>query len=172
MIEQKRSRNYLFETTRCLLREMDEGDAEAVLRLNLHPDVFLFTTDPPFKNVEEAITFIRNYDEYRKHGLGRWAVELKKSGAFIGWCGLRYLPEEEETDIGYRFLPEYWGQGYAVETALRCIQYGFEMGLKRIVARVHKENLRSIRVSEKLNMVYERDLLYDGVPWMNFVIEK
>lgn len=165
-------RKYLLETPRCLLREMDEDDAEAVFRLNLHPDVFIFTTDPPFKNVEEATIFIRNYDEYRKHGMGRWAVDLKSTGAFIGWCGLRYLPEEKETDIGYRFLPEYWGQGFATETAYRCIGYGFEMGLTRIVARVHKKNQRSIRVSEKLNMVYEKDLLYDGVPWMNFVIGK
>lgn len=166
------SRKYILETSRCLLREMDEGDAEAVYLLNLHPHVFLFTSDPPFQNVEEAASFIRNYDEYRKHGLGRWAVELKSNGAFIGWCGLRYLREENETDIGYRFLPEYWGQEFAVETALRCIEYGFETGLKRIVARVHKENQRSIRVSEKLNMVYEKDLMYEGVPWMNFVIEK
>lgn len=172
MSERAGMRKYLLETPRCLLREMDEGDAEAVYRLNLPPDVFLFTTDPPFKNVEEAATFIRNYDEYLKHGVGRWAVELKSTGAFIGWCGLRYLPEENETDIGYRFLPEYRGQGFAVETARRCIEYGFETGLTRLVARVHKENHRSIRVSEKLNMVYEKDLMYDNVPWMNFVIEK
>lgn len=172
MIENSRSRKYILETTRCLLREMDEGDAEDVYRLNIHPDIFLFTWDPPFKDVNEASHFIRSYEEYHKHGMGRWAVELKSTRAFIGWCGLRYLPQEGETDIGYRFLPDYWGQGYAVETAGRCIQYGFEMGLQRIVARVHKENLRSIRVSEKLNMTYEKDLLYDGVPWMNFVIEK
>lgn len=162
--------NTLFETERCFLREFSLSDAFDVYRLNLHPDIFRFTTDPPFMNEAEAEKFLKNYKAYQISGFGRWAVILKETRQFAGWCGLKYILEENEVDIGYRFLPEYWGQGLALETATVCIKAGIEeFGLKRIVARVHKENIRSIRVTEKLGLIYEKDLLYDGVPWMNYV---
>ncbi len=161
----------MLETERCLLREMNLNDADGIYRLNLHADIFRFTTDPPFKSLKEATEFLSKYDTYTKTGMGRWAVELKSTGEFIGWCGLKFIAEEKEVDVGYRLLPEYWGNGYAVETALACCKWGFEIkGLNRIVARVHKENLRSLRVVEKMKMTYEKDLIYDGIPWMNFVL--
>jgi [ribosomal protein S5]-alanine N-acetyltransferase len=164
-------KNYIIETARCRLREMNTGDAAAIYALNLHPDIFRFTTDPPFESEKKAFDFIKNYDAYSKTGFGRWAVELRSNGEFIGWCGLKYHPEENEVDVGYRLLPQYWGNGYAAETAIACCKWGFEKkGLTRIVARVHKENHRSIRVAEKMNMLYEKDLIYDGIPWMNFVV--
>jgi [ribosomal protein S5]-alanine N-acetyltransferase len=164
--------NFILETDRCQLREFDPSDALPVYHLNLHPDIYRFTTDPPFESEAHALQFLKSYDAYTRNGFGRWAVILKETSSFIGWCGLKYIHEENETDVGYRFLPEYWGQGFAVETAKACISQGFEYGLTRIVARVHKENVRSIRVSEKLGMIYEKDLLYDDVPWMNFVAQK
>ena len=163
--------NFIIETMRCRLREMNTGDAENIFRLNQHPDIFRFTTDPPFESPEAARRFIINYDAYAKTGMGRWAVELKSTGEFIGWCGLKYHPDEGEVDVGYRLLPEFWGFGYAAETALACCSWGFEVKkLNRIVARVHKENIRSIKVLEKMNMVYEKDLIYNGVPWNNYVM--
>jgi len=149
---------------------MNIGDADDVFRLNQHPDVFRFTTDPPFSDIKAAKEFLAAYNPYSEYGFGRWAVELKSTRKFIGWSGLKYIHDENEVDVGYRFLPEYWGNGFAVETGLKCCNLGFnEFGLTRIVARVHKENKRSIRVAEKMKMLYEKDLMYDGVPWMNFV---
>ncbi len=160
----------IIETERCLLREIHPDDAPAIYKLNLHPDVFKFTTDPPFDSIQEAEDFIRKYQAYYKTGMGRWAIQLKEGNNFVGWCGLKYIHEENEVDIGYRLLPEYWGYGYAVETAVASCSYGLnQLGLKRIVARIHKQNFRSIRVAEKMKMTYEKDLDYDGVPWMNYV---
>ena len=162
---------YLIETARCRLREMNTGDAPSIYKLNSHPDIFRFTTDPPFESVEAAAEFLKQYRQTYHTGFGRWAVELKENGEFIGWCGLKFHPDEHEVDVGYRFLPEYWGKGFAMETASACCKWGFEKkSLTRIVARVHKENFRSIRVAEKMKMVYEKDLFYDGVPWLNYVI--
>jgi RimJ/RimL family protein N-acetyltransferase len=114
---------------------------------------------------------LKAYDHYARYGFGRWAVVLKGNDTFIGWCGLKYLPEESEVDVGYRLLPEFWGMGFATETARACNEYGFsKLGLTRIVARVHKENFRSMRVAEKIGMIYEKDILFDGIPWANYVI--
>ena len=166
-------KKYILETERCRLREFNTGDAEAVYRLNMHPDIFRFTTDAPFKSVAEAEVFLKNYLPTYESGYGRLAIELKSNGNFIGWCGLKFIPEENEVDVGYRLLPEYWGHGYAVETATACCKWGFEeKGLTRIVARVHKENFRSIRVSEKMKMNYEKELFYNGIPWLNYVVDQ
>ncbi len=162
--------DYLIETERCIMREFKIEDAPFMYRLNLHPEIFKFTTDPPFENIEKTVEFIKEYSAYSQMGIGRWTIELKEGNKYLGWCGLKYIAEENEVDIGYRLLPEYWGNGYAVEAAIACCQFGLhELGLKRIVARIHKQNFKSIRVAEKMKMVYEKDLDYDGVPWMNFV---
>lgn len=162
---------FILETKRCFIRELNVDDAPYLFQLNMHPDILKFTTDPPFTSENEAAEFIKNYDAYLKTGFGRWAVLNKQTGEFLGWCGLKFIPEENEVDIGYRFLPEHWGKGYAVETATACCKWGVEKkGLKRIVARIHKENFRSIRVAEKMKMKYEKDLEYDGILWMNYVV--
>lgn len=160
----------LIETQRCILREILPSDAPFIYKLNLHPEIFKFTTDPPFESIREAEIFINKYDAYIRTGIGRWAIQHKAGNSFLGWCGLKYIHEENEVDIGYRLLPEYWGNGFAVETAVACCEYGMqELGLTRIVARIHKENFKSIRVAEKMKMIYEKDLDYDGVPWMNYI---
>ena len=53
-----------------------------------------------------------------EHNLGRWAMHQKTDDAFVGWCGLKFRPELDEIDLGYRLHPNYRGRGYASEAAL------------------------------------------------------
>ena len=153
------------------MRRFSTDDAELLYDLNLHPDILKFTTDPLFRETNEAADFISNYSGYDTEGYGRMAVVRKTDQKPIGWCGLKYLPDEGEVDLGYRFLPEVWGKGFAPETGAVFLDYGFNrLHLKRIIARIHTENLRSVRVAEKLGMKYENDTYSDNVRWMNFVI--
>ena len=162
--------DFLFGSERCLMRKFSTDDAGLLYELNLHPDILKFTTDPPFRTIEEAVEFILNYKGYSIDGYGRMTVLRRSDLKPIGWCGLNFIPEENEVDLGYRFLPEVWGEGYAPETGAAFLSYGFNnLGLQRIVARIHKENIRSVRVAEKLGMIYEKDLMYDGVWWLNYV---
>jgi len=74
---------------------------------------------------------------------------------FIGWCGLKLIPEKNEIDLGYRFQKNAWGKGYATESANACLKYAFEKHkLNRIVGRALPENINSIRVLEKCGMSY------------------
>ncbi|MBK9320109.1 MAG: GNAT family N-acetyltransferase [Bacteroidetes bacterium] len=149
--------NYLFETTRCRMREMQPEDGSVFYELNLDPDVLKYTGDEPFKSVEEATTFLKNYDVYRKYGMGRWVVERKEDGVILGWCGLKFLVDEQEVDIGYRFFRKYWGKGYASETACASIDYGFNtLKLARIIGRSAVANLASVRVLEKCGLKFEK----------------
>ena len=68
----------------------------------------------------------------------------------------------DEVDLGYRFMEEYWGNVIATESAIACLNLGFEtLELTNIIAMVLSKNKASIRVLEKLNFEYEKDIIED-----------
>ncbi len=145
----------VIETERLILREFQLTDAEFLYELNADPEVIQFTGDPAFASVQEAADLIKNYDQYKLYGYGRWSVITKEGNQFIGWCGLKNHPKEGFIDLGYRLFKSAWGNGYATEAAKACLEYGhYELGMKEIVARVLPENKASIRVIEKIGMTY------------------
>lgn len=163
----------ILETPRLYLREMTVDDASNAYGLNLDPDVVKYTGDVSFVSVDEAREFLANYDHYKKYGFGRWAVIEKMNHEFLGWCGLKYTPEDDEFDIGFRFLKKYWNKGYATEAAKPCIEFGFnKWDMQVIVGRAMKENIGSIKVLEKIGLTYSRDSKCGGEPGVIYSIEK
>ena len=153
----------ILETSRLLLREMTTDDAENAYILNSDPEVLRYTGDDPFESVEEAREFLANYESYKKYGFGRWAVILKETGEYLGWCGLKYTPELDECDIGYRFMKKFWGCGYATEAAEACLELGFgKFGMKTIVGRAMPENGASVRILEKIGLTYLENRITEG----------
>ena len=121
------------ETERTYLRNLTVADAEDFYTLNLDPEVMRYTGDNPFKSFEEAKRFLAEYDQYQKYGVGRLAVIEKKTGEFLGRSGIKYTPEQDYYDLGYRFFRPHWNKGYATETALANLQFGFrQRGLDEI----------------------------------------
>ena len=153
----------ILETPRLYLREITVEDAENAYLLNLDPEVVKYTGDLPFVNVEEARTFLQNYDHYKKYQFGRWAVISKSDDQFLGWCGLKYTAELNEYDIGFRLSKKFWNLGYATEAAKACIKLGFEKyHFNEIVGRAMKENVASIKVLEKIGLRYDKPFDFDG----------
>ena len=153
-----------FESERFLYREWGLDDAPIFFELNEDPEVMKYTGDIRFKDVEEARALIANYSAFRDTNMGRWLMVRKEDGAIVGWCGLKYHPEEDYVDLGYRLFKKYWGQGYATEGGLRCVQYGFEeLGLKEIVGRTASDNKGSIRVLEKCGMEFWKKAPCEGI---------
>lgn len=151
------------ETPRLFLRELQPTDAQSFYALNANPNVIRYTGNAAFATVEEAKEFLENYSDYQLNGYGRWAVILKDSGQFIGWCGLKYNGDTQQTDIGFRFFEEEWGKGYATESAEACLRIGFDqLGLACIIGRAMKANIASICVLEKLGLTYEQDIVLEG----------
>ena len=116
----------ILDTERLILREFDSSDTEKMYRLNSDPEVLLYSGDSPFASIEKAKEFLENYSDYKKNGYGRWAVILKSSDEFIGWCGLKYN-EEKCVDIGFRYFRKIWNKGYATEAARATLDYGFNI---------------------------------------------
>lgn len=153
----------LIETERLVLREITMDDIEDMFRLHSNSDVQKYTGDPLIETLEEMEKAIRTrISDYEKYGYGRWAAFLKNEMQFAGWAGLAYLPEFDEIDLGYRFLPEYWGSGLATEVSREILNFGFDkLKLRKIIAIAMKENKASIRVMEKVGMEFDKFAPYE-----------
>lgn len=148
------------QTPRLLIREIETDDAEAVFELNQNPNVIRYTSDPAFKNIADARQLIETIiqPQYKNYGHGRWAVLIKNTTKFIGWCGLKFMPELNQVDLGYRYMQSYWGQGYATEAAMASLHYGFtQFNYSQIIGRVMKQNISSIKVLQKCGLTFSNE---------------
>lgn len=164
--------NIVIETDRLLLRTFTESDASLIYDLNCDPHVTRYTHDP-VKDVAHAKEILEKaiLPQYALYNHGRWAVHLKPTREFLGWCGLKYRAELNEIDLGYRFKKEAWGKGFATEAAYASIKYGFEkIGLQRIVGRAEMGNIGSWKVLEKCGMTYIGNDEIDNYPVKTYEI--
>jgi len=154
------------ESERLLIRPFQIGDEKAMYELNSNPLVQKYTGDTMINSVEEAKTLLENvvFKDYLEHGYGRLAVIYKPDNKLIGFTGIKYLPETNgESDLGYRFLPEYWGKGIATETSRMSLKYGFEdLHLKKIIGFTEIENIASTTVLKKMGFKITKIDYYPG----------
>lgn len=156
--------NVIFETERLVFRPFEPGEGQLIYSLNEDPEITRYTGDP-VRDLDHAEEILREVilPQYSLYNHGRWAVHTKPGMEFIGWCGLKYQPELDEIDLGYRFMKQAWGKGYASEAAMASIKYGFEkLGLRRIVGRAMPENIASVKVLEKCGMRFIGEEVVDG----------
>lgn len=161
------------ETPRLHLRQFMPEDALVFFLLNADEEVIRYTGDRAFRSVGESLALIEGYRQYADYGLGRLVMIEKSSGEVIGWCGLKYLVEENEVDIGYRIFKRFWNQGFTTEAAQACLKFGFQVkGLNSIIGRANASNIASIKVFDKLGMTFEKDDNLDNKPWKLYRITK
>lgn len=157
------------ETARLRHRAFTVEDAAALFALNGNPKVMRFTGEPLLTSLEAARQATENYPDFDAVGYGRWACVLKETQTIIGFCGLKYLPDLDAVDVGFRFLPQYWGQGFATEACTASLHFGFTtLKLDEIIGLVLPENVASIRVLEKAGMRFDGEFLYDGMKILRY----
>lgn len=145
------------ETQRLILRKFEETDAERLFLLDSNSEVMKYIGMPPLSDITESENVIKMIQQqYRDNGVGRLAVIEKESGLLIGWSGLKLITQEINGynniyDLGYRFIPEYWGKGYALESAKASLDFGFnDLKAETIYAHAHSENEGSNHILRKL----------------------
>jgi len=146
---------FTLQTDRLLLEHFSFEDCEFILRLLNEPSFIENIGDKGVRDLEGARAYLRDgpMASYAANGFGLFRVGLKESGDCIGMCGLISREILDDVDIGYGFLPEFWGQGYAFESAAAVMRYGREqLGFKRIVAVVSPGNTSSVKLLQKLGM--------------------
>ena len=166
----------ILQTARLYFRRfnLNDEDAALILHLNSQPDVSKYLHERPLVDIADAKDIIENIilPQY-ENKLGRWAIHLKKSNEFIGWCGLKYRSDRNETDLGYRLTPSAWGKGYASEAAKACLHYAFtSLQLPRVNACAHVDNTASLQILQKIGMQYTHDDRIDACPVKCFVLTK
>lgn len=150
-----------FETDRLRLRRLEVADAPFILRLVNEPSWLRFIGDRGVRNLADAEQYIVGGPQrlYETHGFGLFMVEMRDDGTPLGLCGLIKRDTLPDVDIGFAFLPEHWGQGYAREAAAATLRYARDTHkLSRVVAITSLDNTASGRVLETIGMRYEGNL--------------
>ena len=156
----------VLETKRLRLEQMNESHFEELVRLLANEKVHAFWPEPKTKDRQGARRFFeRIMHYYREIGYALWVVIRKEDDQFLGLCGL--IPQEvngkPEVEVGYRLEDRYWGNGYAPEAALGCMNYGREkLRLDTIISLISPENSNSNRVAEKNGMVPDGETMHGG----------
>lgn len=147
------------ETERLILSEFTVEDAPFILEMLNDPAWLQFIGDRGVKTLDDARDYIVNklQKSYQEFGFGMLIVKLKDGGISIGTCGLLKREYLEDLDLGFAFLPEFRGKGYAYEAASATIEYGKEnLGMKRILTFTDADNSTSIGLIKKLDLKFER----------------
>jgi RimJ/RimL family protein N-acetyltransferase len=157
------------KTERLVLRESEARDRAAFIELLASPAVGTYVGGSrPRDELERAIP------EVPGQRFGFFVVEL--DGATIGMITLdrrdaerpgHVRPESGETELGYMFLPQAWGCGYATEACAAALDW-FAGALpgEPVVLSAQTANDRSLRVAAKLGFTeVERFEEYGAEQW-------
>lgn len=149
----------MIQTGRLTLRPAVDADRGAIAALNAHPRVGEWLGG--VRDRAESDAFVDRVQAHQtEHGFGFWVVERQEDASIVGMTGIWWTPPEvglgRTVEIGWRFLPEAWGQGYATEAAKAALGYGFEtVGLPEIVAFTARTNLASQNVMRRIGMSHD-----------------
>ena len=147
------------ETERLLIRPLTMDDLEPLFNLYRRPELMRYITGRPRTLAMTKSRLVDHITDHMSYGFGLCAAIEKSSGRMIGRCGIEPVPQHERVDgnLAWLFLREYWNMGLSTEFARAAIPVAFhELGLERVFATAHPANVASIRVMEKVGLVFVR----------------
>lgn len=147
----------VLETPRLLMRAFTLDDVDAMYQLMTVPEVIRYAGNKPAQSKQDVLDYLQQHPlrDYQVYGYGRFACVWKETGQVIGFSGIKYLEEIQETELGYRFLPEFWRKGLASEAGQAVIEFAQGLGLERLVAVIHPQNEGSQQVALRLGFTLE-----------------
>ena len=143
-------------TSRLKLTVFSQSHLSELVRLNADPEVMRYF--PATLSSEESAALLQRIIEHQRiNEYSLFALHLKESDAFVGWCGLMRVPFSAHftpaVEIGWRLNKIFWGKGLASEAAKSILRFGFlDLGLSKIVSFTAELNQPSIRVMQKIWM--------------------
>ncbi|WP_427159349.1 GNAT family N-acetyltransferase [Aliinostoc sp. HNIBRCY26] len=159
------------ETARLKLRHFTLDDFGTLFRLYSDTEVMRYLSLRTQEQTQESL--IKHIQHWEKHNFGMWAVVHKDSCKMIGRCGLGFLEDTPEVELGYVLDKSYWNMGLGTEASQATLKYGFlTVQLDQIVAIARPENIASRRVIEKLGMRYQKHTHHYGVDVVYYSLAK
>jgi RimJ/RimL family protein N-acetyltransferase len=162
----------MIETKRIILRNQTLNDLNDLYQILSDKETMKYYPKPYTKEATKN-WIIGNINSYRKNGFGLWAVVLKFNNKFIGQCGItnQNIDGKIVPEIGFHINKKYWNNGYATESALACLKYGFDkLNLDEIYIHTYVKNIPSIRIAEKIGMIKRKE--YDKIITAHNIIMK
>ena len=149
----------VLETQRLQLDLFNYEDAPFLFELVNSPGWLANIGDRNVRNIEDAKAYIDNriLPSYQAHNFGFYVMKIKASQQRIGTCGLVKRDHLEHIDIGYALLPDYFGQGYALEAAKAVQAFAkSKLNISTLAAITIAANKPSIRLLEKLGFQFKK----------------
>ena len=149
-------------TERLLLRRWRHEDHVPFAQMCSDPDVMRYIGNGSTRSAVDAARYISSFErEWNERGFGLFAVEARQTGNLIGFTGLSrpdFLPEVlPSVEIGWRFSKPSWRKGYATEAAIAALSFGVnQLGITDIVSICQTGNSASVRIMQKLGMIFDR----------------
>lgn len=164
-------KNFL-ETPRLILRPFKKEDLKFLKKLWKDPEVMHFSLKGPLSDEEIKKLFKKTLENQKKYGFGACSVICKKTKEWLGFCGLwREFEGKKVLDFGYRFFKKFWGQGYATEAVIACVDYLREKyPNEKIYSYISPKNLASVRVAEKSGMKFIKENIYKDLKVLKYRI--
>lgn len=154
----------ILKTERLVLREAEEHDASFVLELLNSPGFLENIGDRGVRTVEEAEAYIRDrmIAGYDNLGFGMW-LAVQHDGRPVGMAGLVRREGLDMPDVGYAFVPDAWGRGYAQEAAAAVVAHARDqLGIDRLAAVTSPENFASMAVLRKIGFTLQGMITLPG----------
>lgn len=144
------------ETNRLVMRRWLESDREPFAALNADRETVRFFPGPLDRAASDAVVD-RIESRFDQLGYGLWALEVVKSGQFIGFTGLNPMPVDVPgaggVEVGWRLARHAWHQGYATEAARAALSVAFDgVGLNEIWSMTAVLNEPSQAVMRRLGL--------------------
>jgi ribosomal-protein-alanine N-acetyltransferase len=143
------------ETARLKLRQWKEGDFDNFARYYADEENARYVGGK--KDPDQAWRHMAlQAGHWQLKGFGYWAVDEKDSSVFVGCAGLWQSPGWPELELGYWFVKEHHGKGYAHKACLGCIGHAPEtLHASSLVSYIDPRNAPSIRLAKRFGAVYD-----------------
>ena len=168
----------ILETKRLIIRPFNENDFNPFISFMISKKATKYLSFTEAEKTPEGAKALINsiLNSYNtRYSVCALAITQKDNGTYIGSCGLTPNKNNNDAECFYALLPEYWGNGYAIECVRKLFEYAFtELKLSKIVAHVKPKNTRSWKTAERAGMKYLGHVRLKNLPSkaMFFSIEK
>lgn len=154
----------IIESSRLTLHQITPDDASFIQQLVNTPGWLQFIGDRNVSDISSAKSFIQTWaiERYQKYGYGPYKVILKEQRKTIGVCGLFKRDYLEHPDLGFAFLPEYIGKGFAKESSLAVIEYARQLNQKLLYAITDIDNEASQQLIRVLGFSISPSIKREG----------
>jgi RimJ/RimL family protein N-acetyltransferase len=160
---------FLLRTERLMLRPFAFADLNAMHGVFSDPEVMRYVPGGP-RDRKGSLARLRSLiDHQEKHGFSKWAVVTRTSRQVIGDCGLQYLADGSDIELGFHLSRAHWSHGYATEAGRACLAWALAERPERVVAIVDPANMQSIRVLRKIGMQSAGMMSYLDREWALYV---